>query len=201
MADDKSPEAVEAPRAVTPQMNITDALPTGWKYKSVNIFGTPVWYASPKVQLLMVSFICFLCPGMFNALTGIGGAGQVDTTVQADANTALYSTFAAVGFFAGTITNRIGLRWALTFGSIGYCIYSGSFLSYSHNQNRPFVLFAGAFLGVCAGILWSAQGAIMLSYPTEKYKGRYISYFWIIFNLGGVVGSAVSISGSPGCTW
>ena len=46
-------------------------------------------------------------------------------------------------------------------------------------------------LGVCAGLLWTAQGAIMMSYPKESSKGKYISWFWMIFNLGAVVGSLV----------
>jgi hypothetical protein len=29
-----------------------------------------------------------------------------------------------------------------------------------------------------------AQGTIMMGYPSEENKGRYISYFWSIFNLG-----------------
>lgn len=33
----------------------------------------------------------------------------------------------------------------------------------------------------------------MLSYPTESKKGVYIGVFWCIFNLGGVVGSSVSL--------
>lgn len=33
----------------------------------------------------------------------------------------------------------------------------------------------------------------MLAYPTESQKGRFISIFWAIFNLGGVVGAAVSL--------
>jgi hypothetical protein len=33
----------------------------------------------------------------------------------------------------------------------------------------------------------------MLAYPTESQKGRFIGIFWAIFNLGGVVGSAVSL--------
>jgi hypothetical protein len=36
------------------------------------------WYASPKFQLGMVSIVCFLCPGMFNALSGMGGGGRQD---------------------------------------------------------------------------------------------------------------------------
>lgn len=171
--------------------------PKGWMYKSVRVFGSDVWYASPKVQLLMISLVCFLCPGMFNALSGLGGGGQVDPTAQDHAGVALYSTFAVVGFFAGTFANRLGLRLTLSLGGLGYCVYAASFLSYSHTENIGFVIFAGAFLGVCAGLLWTAQGAIMMSYPPEDSKGRYISWFWIIFNLGAVIGSLVSRAPVP----
>ena len=33
----------------------------------------------------------------------------------------------------------------------------------------------------------------MLAYPTEDQKGKFIGIFWSIFNLGGVVGAAVSL--------
>lgn len=33
----------------------------------------------------------------------------------------------------------------------------------------------------------------MMSYPSENSKGRYISAFWGIFNLGAVIGGLVSI--------
>jgi hypothetical protein len=29
----------------------------------------------------MVSMVCFLCPGMFNALGGLGGGGKADATL------------------------------------------------------------------------------------------------------------------------
>ena len=165
--------------------------PEGWKYKSIRIFGKETWYASPSSQLLMVSMVCFLCPGMFNALGGMGGMGLTDGAAAAKANTALYATFAVVAFFAGTIANVLGVRLTLAFGGIGYTVYIASFFSYSYNQNIGFVYFAGSFLGLCAGLLWTAQGAIMMAYPEEKNKGRYISWFWMIFNLGAVIGSLV----------
>jgi len=133
---------------------------------------------------------------MFNALNGLGGSGQLgeDTHLSAStaSNSALYATFAVVGFFAGTVTNVLGIRVALSFGGIGYCVYVSSFLCFNHTLNFGYVVFSGLLLGCCAGILWSAQGAIMMSYPPERLKGRYISWFWIIFNLGGVIGSLVS---------
>ncbi|TDZ53791.1 UNC93-like protein [Colletotrichum trifolii] len=179
--------ATEAPGSAAP------GRPSGWRYRGFRVGGKELWYASPRVQLFMVSFICFLCPGMFNALTGLGGGGQVDTKVQTDANTALYSTFAVAAFFAGTFANRLGLRLTLSIGGLGYCIYAASFLSYSHNQNEGFNIFAGAFLGVCAGLLWTGQGAIMMSYPLEREKGRYISWFWMVFNLGAVIGALIPL--------
>ena len=35
-------------------------IPRGWKYK--RFFGLP-YYASPQFQLVLVAFVCFLCPG------------------------------------------------------------------------------------------------------------------------------------------
>jgi Ion channel regulatory protein UNC-93 len=133
--------------------------PDNWKYKEIRLGPLRMpWYASPPTQLIIVSFVCFLCPGMFNALSGMGGGGQVNEKPANDANTALYSTFAVVGFFAGSIANTIGLRWTLGLGGLGYSVYVASFLCYSHTQNYGFTVFAGAFLGVCAGLLWTAQG-------------------------------------------
>jgi len=131
--------------------------------------------------------------GMFNALNGLGGGGQLTTTASNGSNTALYATFSVVGFFAGTITNTLGVKIALSFGGLGYCVYVSSYLCYNHTKNYGYIVFAGFLLGCCAGVLWSAQGQIMMAYPREKDKGRYISWFWIIFNLGGVIGSLVSL--------
>ena len=167
--------------------------PSGWMYKTIRINSLVIpSYASPQLQLFLVALVCFLCPGMFNALGGLGGGGQVSAKPADNANAALYSAFSVVGFFAGTVANRLGIRLTLSFGGLGYCIYAASFLSYNHNENSGFVIFAGALLGVCAGLLWTAQGAIMMSYPPEESKGKYISWFWSIFNLGAVIGSLVS---------
>jgi hypothetical protein len=34
---------------------------SGWRYR--RFFGLP-YYASPQVQLVLVAFVCFLCPGV-----------------------------------------------------------------------------------------------------------------------------------------
>lgn len=50
-------------------------------------------YNSPVFQIFLVGMICFCCPGMFNALSGIGGQGQSSTKAATDGNTALSVTF------------------------------------------------------------------------------------------------------------
>ncbi|KAA1114583.1 hypothetical protein PGT21_014339 [Puccinia graminis f. sp. tritici] len=147
----------------------------------------------PFIQVVIISLVCFCCPGMFNALSGLGGGGQINPTAADNANVALYSTFATTAFLSGSIVNKLGPRLSLSIGSVGYTLFIGSYLSYNINQNSGFVIAAGALLGVCAGLLWTAQGSLMLAYATEATKGRYIASFWIIFNLGAVLGEAVAL--------
>jgi len=142
----------------------------------------------------MVGFVCFMCPGLFNSLNGLGGGGQIDSKTGANGNVALYSTFAVTAFFSGSINNKLGARLTLLLGSTGYALYTGSFLAYNiHRGAGAFVIAAGAILGVCAGLLWTAQGSLMMAYPTEDQKGRFIAIFWGIFNLGAVVGASVAL--------
>ncbi|RDW79595.1 putative DUF895 membrane protein-1 [Coleophoma cylindrospora] len=169
--------------------------PTGWMYRERKLGPITIpWYASPKVQLTMVSFVCFMCPGMFNALGGLGGGGKSDQTTADNMNIALYSTFAVFGFFGGSIVNRLGVKFTLAVGGLGYCIYAIALLVSVHSTHTSgFSIFAGALLGVCAGLLWTAQGTIMLSYPHEGSKGKYFAWFWSIFNLGGVIGALIPL--------
>lgn len=128
---------------------------------------------------------------MFNAIIGVGGSGQVNHRVADDANTALYSTFAACSFFAGSSINVLGINVAVSLGALGCSVYMAAFLCYSYTQNSGFTVFAGALLGFSAALLWTAEGTMLMSYPSEKSKGKYISGLRMIFNLEAVIGSLV----------
>ena len=172
----------------------TETSPKGkpWMYKTFKVGPITIpAYASPPFQIGFVAIVCFLCPGMFNAVNGLGAGGGVHAQDINNANTAVYATFAGVGFFCGSIANRIGLRLTLGIGGFGYFLYIASILSYDHDGNVGFLIFAGALLGFCAAMLWTAQGAVMMSYPPEESKGKYIAWFWMVFNLGGVIGALV----------
>ncbi|KAI8321106.1 UNC93-like protein C922.05c-like protein [Martensiomyces pterosporus] len=148
-------------------------------------------YHSPMTQVVIMSIVCFLCPGMYNALNAMGGAGQVNRTVSNNTNTGIYCTLIVFGVVGGAIVNLLGIRWTIFISGLTYSLYSSSYIYYNHTGNGAFAIATGPILGIGAGILWSAQGMIMMSYPNESQKGRYISIFWVIFNLGGVIGGIV----------
>ncbi|KAL1922746.1 uncharacterized protein VTP21DRAFT_9122 [Calcarisporiella thermophila] len=152
------------------------------------------WYRQPIVQVSLLGFIFFCCPGLFNAINGMGAGGLLDENkaVVSNMNAVLNALFAIVGFMAGGINNVVGPRLTIFFSGWGYVIYIAALYSYQIHFSSGFNIAAGAILGICAGCIWAAQGALMMSYPTEQTKGRYISVFWSIFNWGGVIGSFVA---------
>jgi hypothetical protein len=72
-----------------------------------------------RVDVFVFLTLLNRCPGMYNALNGLGGAGQLDPTVQNNATVALFATFAVVAFFSGAICNKLGVRLSLIIGSSG----------------------------------------------------------------------------------
>ncbi|KAG6832737.1 hypothetical protein H0H87_000586 [Tephrocybe sp. NHM501043] len=130
---------------------------------------------------------------MYNAIGGLGGSGQLDSTVAANATVALLAATAASALtLVPPIFDMYGPRVCLLLGGWTYPLYSGALLCYNHTHNSAFVIASGAILGIGASFLWVAQGAIMVSYPLPDKKGAAIGIFWVIFNLGGGIGSFIS---------
>ncbi|KAL1918683.1 uncharacterized protein VTP21DRAFT_2705 [Calcarisporiella thermophila] len=151
------------------------------------------WYRRPLVQVSLLGFIFFTCPGLFNAINGMGAAGQLDenTSVVSTMNACLYAFFAVIGFVAGGINNLLGPRLTIFLSGWGYVFYIGALYDFNMWGNPAVPIAAGAVLGIAAGCIWAAQGAIMMSYPDESSKGRYIAVFWSIFNWGAVLGNVI----------
>ncbi|GAA6020406.1 hypothetical protein JCM10207_002097 [Rhodosporidiobolus poonsookiae] len=139
--------------------------------------GFSTFYRHPFTQISVIAMICFACPGMFNSLSGVGGGGQLDPKTANDGNVALYSVFAVVGFFSGSLVNKIGHRLAFSAGGSTYALYMGSLLSFNMNGNTGFVIAAGAILGFGASLLWTSQSSLTLAYATEGTKGKAFALF------------------------
>ncbi|ORX99998.1 MFS general substrate transporter [Basidiobolus meristosporus CBS 931.73] len=146
---------------------------------------------SPMMQVILVGFACFCCPGMYNVINSLGAGGQMDDNTTKNGNVALYACFSVFGVFGGAIHNVLGGRWTMVSGGLTYALYSGSLVYYSNTKEPTFVIVASAILGIGAGMFWTAQGTIMMSYPSENQKGRAVGIFWIIFNMGAVLGSFI----------
>ncbi|KAH8992913.1 MFS general substrate transporter [Lactarius akahatsu] len=157
-------------------------------------FPLPAWYRSPMTQVVLVGITCFATIGMFSAVSNLGAGGLQDTALVDTANGVLYGMFALTGLISGGINNLLGPRLTLSIGSLGYSLYIGSLWCFQTQGTRWFVIFAGGVLGVSAALLWSAQGAIMMSYPLEKDKGKAFGVFWAIFQFGSFIGSVIALA-------
>lgn len=149
----------------------------------------------PWAQIILISIISFCNPGMYNALTGMGGSGQVDGTVAANSNVATHAaTAGAALLLVGAFYKYLGPRASLLLGGWTYALYAGSLLNFNRTQNGAFVIAAGALLGLGAAFFWVAQGTVMVTYANDGTRGRAIGVFWVIFNLGGAIGSLISFA-------
>lgn len=63
--------------------------------------GFSAFYYHPVTQVCLLGLVCFMCPGSFNALNGLGAAGRLDSALNSNSNSALYATFTVAAFFAG----------------------------------------------------------------------------------------------------
>ena len=120
--------------------------------------------ASAHRQVLLISFVCFCCPGMWNAITGSIDALLPDgQSVASDATAAIYGTFAASSLIAPAINNMAGPRATLSVGTLGYLLYVLALLNYRYHTDSTgemLVLLAAACNGFCAALLWTAQGQV-----------------------------------------
>lgn len=73
---------------------------------------------------------------MSSALGGAGGGGLLNTTQSTNANIAVYSTFALLAFFGGTIYNRVDIKVCLMFGGFVYACLANAYFTTAHIGNR-----------------------------------------------------------------
>ncbi|KAI1319763.1 hypothetical protein EDD11_003148 [Mortierella claussenii] len=151
-------------------------------------------------QIILISVICFGTIGMFNAMSSIGNAGKHSPTAQNLAVTASSIAYIIGFLLAGGTHNMIGPRPCVAFGGLTFFLYAGAMMLVKDNEHSLYPLLAGVLLGLGAGCIWVTQGAMMMSYPTEDNKGKYIACFWAIFNLGAVLGSVFPLvmNSAPG---
>lgn len=123
-----------------------------------------------------ISALClFLTAGIYHAITGLGaGAGKPSSSqVAMTTNAILYSVFTVVGFFGGSVLNKIGPKYTYMIGCFGYPFYTTGLWYFDSQGHEWYPLLGGAVLGSTASLLWTAANFIQFAYPEEKDKGKF----------------------------
>ena len=153
----------------------------------------PTRYRTGTAQTVLLGLVFFCVPGMWNSITSMaGGLGdarprrwrpppRTRSTPSLRSSRRRYAS--------------LGARATLFLGSLGYSVYVASLLLY-HLGVVPSALVAaaGALNGVCAGLLWVANGVLLYTYAGVDGRGFLFGVFWVVFNLGAVVGGVLSFA-------
>jgi MFS family permease len=130
---------------------------------------------------------------MWDALGGLGAGGAAEPYAVSAANALVYGLFAIVCVLAGAINNRIGLRYGLAIGAIGYPLYGAGLYTNNVSSTTWFMLFGSALCGISAGFFWAAEAAIIIGYPSPKDRAFYLAIWQTAKALGPIVGGAINL--------
>ncbi|KAJ0418218.1 major facilitator superfamily domain-containing protein [Aspergillus carlsbadensis] len=163
----------------------TAAAPASSRLRSV--------FRSIPFQIAIASGVSFTAPGMWDALNNLGAGGAAEPYAVSAANALLYGLFAVVCVAAGAINNRIGLRYGLAIGAIGYPIYGAGLYTNNYSPTTWFLLFGSALCGISAGFFWAAEAAIIIGYPSPKDRAFYLAIWQTAKAAGPIVGGAINL--------
>lgn len=131
------------------------------------------WYRSPLFNVIIVGFISFTQPGIWNALNSTGAGGQQEPYLVNGANSLTFGIMVFGCSIFAVLANKIGIKTVLILGTLGYAPYSASLYMNNRYGVEWFVLFGGATCGLAASALWASEGAIALGYGDVKDRGKY----------------------------
>ncbi|WVR08833.1 hypothetical protein IAU60_005891 [Kwoniella sp. DSM 27419] len=151
-----------------------------------------IWRSVP-FQIAVAAGVSFTAPGMWDALGGLGAGGAAEPYAVSAANAILYALFAVFCVAAGAINNRIGLKWGLALGAIGYPLYGAGLYTNNKTATTWFMIFGSVCCGISAGFFWSAEAAIIIGYPSPKDRGFYLAVWQTAKAAGPIVGGAINL--------
>lgn len=151
------------------------------------------WYRSTFYNALILGVCNFLAPGIWGAMNSLGAGGEEKPYLVNGANALTFCLMVVSCFFSSVVVRKIGIKWALIFGTLGFAPYAAGLYTNNRFGTEWFVLLGAALCGISAGVFWMAEAAIALSYPEPYNQGRFLG-FWLSFRLGGqVLGGAINL--------
>ncbi|KAH0123540.1 MFS general substrate transporter, partial [Aureobasidium melanogenum] len=149
------------------------------------------WYRSSMFNACVIGMVGFMSPGLWNAMNSLGAGGAQKPFLVNAANALVFGLMGFFCLFGGPIANRIGLKWTLVLGAVGYPVYSAGLYTNNRYGNVWFVLVGAVACGISAGLFWASEGAVALGYPPPAKRGQYMN-IWLVFRTGGpILGGAI----------
>ena len=154
---------------------------------------SPFGFRSVSTQVLLVSCTAFCTIGSFNALQGLGGAGQEKPYVANAATAINFGLMGIVCMFGGPIVTLLGVKWTLALGTCGDPLFGAAVYCNTKYGIQWFLIFAAVFRGLFSGLFWATEGAIIIGYPRDEWRGRSITC-WVAFKeMGSIVSSSINL--------
>lgn len=151
-------------------------------------------FRSVPFQIAVACGVSFTAPGMWDALNNLGAGGAAEPYAVSAANALVYGLFFLVCLAAGAINNRIGLRYGLALGAVGYPLYGAGLYVNNTRAVTWFLLLGSALCGLSAGFFWAAEAAIIIGYPSPRERGFYLAVWQTAKAAGPIVGGAINLS-------
>ncbi|KAF2820429.1 MFS general substrate transporter [Ophiobolus disseminans] len=151
------------------------------------------FFRSIPFQIIIACGVSFTAPGMWDALGGLGAGGAAEPYAVSAANALVYGLFSVVCVLAGAINNRIGLKYGLALGAVGYPLYGAGLFCNNVNATTWFLLFGSALCGISAGFFWAAEAAIIIGYPSPGDRAFYLAIWQTAKASGPIVGGAINL--------
>ncbi|KAK3502464.1 major facilitator superfamily domain-containing protein [Neurospora crassa] len=152
------------------------------------------WYRSPLFNVIMVGLISFTQPGVWNALNSTGAGGAQEPYLVNGSNSLTFGIMVFGCSLFSILSNKIGIKWVLIIGTLGYAPYSASLYVNNRYGTEWFVLFGGALCGIAASALWASEGAIALGYADIKDRGKFTGIWLGLRELGQLIGASIQLS-------
>ncbi|EME42429.1 hypothetical protein DOTSEDRAFT_89823 [Dothistroma septosporum NZE10] len=151
------------------------------------------WYRSTLYNAVILGICNFCAPGIWGAMNSLGGGGQQDPWLVNAANALTFCLMVLTCALSGIFVKYLGIRYTLILGAAGYCPYAAGLYCNNRFGSSWFVLFGAACCGLGAGLFWTAEAAIALSYPEPYNQGKFLG-LWLSFRVGGqILGGAVNL--------
>ena len=151
------------------------------------------WYRSTIYNALILGLCNLLAPGIWNAMNSLGAGGARKPYLVNASNALTFSLMVLTCYFSSVLVRYIGIKWTLIVGTMGYAPYAAGLYTNNRFGTEWLVLLGAALCGLSAGVFWTSEAAIALSYPEPYNQGRFLG-LWLTFRVGGqILGGAINL--------